>query len=193
MSDKFDVTALVLAGGEAQRMGGVDKGWQLYAGQPLIERMMALVKAVSVQQFISANRNLDRYQALADTVITDVVPWQGIGPLGGLYAALDKLYTTHLLVLPCDTPLFSSAALQHLLEAAKQAPELVHFIETESGPQPLHALLPVMALKQNLPEFLEQAEYYGVMSFYKLIGRTPVYWHKDEELVNINYLEQLVP
>lgn len=191
MSEKFNVTALVLAGGEAQRMGGVDKGWQLYAGRPLIERMIALVKPASVQQFISANRNLDRYQVLADAVITDVPPWQGIGPLGGLYAALDKLNTSHLLVLPCDTPRFSSAALQQLLVAAKQNPEHIHFIETQSGPQPLHAVLPVAALKQRLPAFLEQTEHFGVMSFYKQIGRQAVYWEHDEELININYLDQL--
>ena len=193
MSNKFEITALVLAGGAAQRMGGVDKGWQLYAEQPLIERMMALVKPFSVQQFISANRNLERYQTLVDDVITDVAPWQGIGPLGGLYAVLDKLHTSHLLVVPCDTPRFSDAALQHLLENAQQAPEMVHFMETVSGPQPLHAVLPVAALKQNLPEFLAQAEYYGVMSFYKQIGRRAVHWHRDEELVNINYLDQLEP
>lgn len=193
MSDKFDVTALVLAGGEAQRMGGVDKGWQLYAGQPLIERMVALVKPLSVRQFISANRNLERYQTLADAAITDVAPWQGIGPLGGLYAVLDKLNTSHLLVLPCDTPRFSEAALKHLLEVAKQAPELVHFIETESGPQPLHAVLPVRALKEQLSAFLEQTEHYGVMSFYKQIGRQGVYWEHDEELINVNYMDQLEP
>ncbi|SBS26049.1 Molybdenum cofactor guanylyltransferase [Marinomonas aquimarina] len=193
MSDKFDVTALVLAGGEAQRMGGVDKGLQLYAGRTLIEIMMALVKPVSQQQFISANRSLVVYQTLSNTVVTDVAPWQGIGPLGGLFAILDRLTTSHLLLLPCDTPRFSAEALKCLLQAAEQAPELIHFIETESGPQPLHAVLPVAALKQSLPIFLAQTEHFGVMSFYKQIGRQAVYWEHDEELVNINYLDQLAP
>lgn len=193
MSSKFDVTALVLAGGEAQRMGGVDKGWQLYAGQPLIERMMTLVKSVSVQSFISANRNQMRYQALADEVITDIEPWKGVGPLGGLCAALERLNTSHVLLLPCDTPRISEAALKHLLHAAKQAPMLIHFIETDSGPQPLHAVLPVAAIKKKLPTFLEQTEHYGVMSFYKQIGSKAVYWECDEELINVNYLEQLEP
>lgn len=193
MAEKFSVTALVLAGGQGQRMGGVDKGWQIYDGQPLVKRMMDLVSPVTCCRFISANRNLSRYQTLAGGVVIDKAPWQGIGPLGGIFAVLDRLESSHLLVLPCDTPLFSEAALLHLLSAAEQTPNLVHFIATESGPHPLHAVIPVSALKQALPIFLEQTDHFGVMGFYKAIGVRAVNWDKETELVNINYIDQLVP
>ncbi|RQM64091.1 NTP transferase domain-containing protein, partial [Aeromonas hydrophila] len=36
-TDRFPVSAVVLAGGRATRMGGADKGWVELAGRPLID------------------------------------------------------------------------------------------------------------------------------------------------------------
>ena len=60
-------TALILAGGQALRMGGQDKGWIELAGQPLIRRTLASLQQQSLppgQYVISANRRLADYAAL---------------------------------------------------------------------------------------------------------------------------------
>lgn len=55
-----DITGLVLAGGRASRMGGVDKGLQTHRGMPMalytLLRLQRQVGAVMV----NANRNLER-------------------------------------------------------------------------------------------------------------------------------------
>lgn len=192
MTQAFDVTALILAGGQGQRMGGVDKGLQEYHSQPMVEHMLQLVSPVVSEVMISANRNLERYQAFTSKVFCDVSPWQGIGPLAGLYSILEAVNTSHLLVVPCDTPCLSEQALLKLISSARNAPAKIHFLESASGRQPLHAILPVALLKQKLPEFLEFTDHYGVMGFYKTIGVQAVYWEHDHELVNINHIQQLV-
>lgn len=59
--DHASVTALVLAGGRAERMGGEDKGLIALCGRPMIyhviERLAPQVECIR----ISANRNLKRY------------------------------------------------------------------------------------------------------------------------------------
>ena len=41
MIDTHDITGLVLAGGRGTRMGGIDKGLQLFRGQPLAQHALA--------------------------------------------------------------------------------------------------------------------------------------------------------
>ncbi|HET7793983.1 MAG TPA: NTP transferase domain-containing protein, partial [Rhizobacter sp.] len=40
MVDPAQITGLVLAGGQGSRLGGVDKGLQRFAGQPLAQRAL---------------------------------------------------------------------------------------------------------------------------------------------------------
>lgn len=192
MMQAFELTALILAGGQAQRMGGVDKGLQEYQGVSMARRLVDLVSPLCVDTVISANRNIKHYRALTRLVVSDAEPWQDIGPLGGICSALKSINSSHLLIVPCDTPCLSREALLKLSISAQQTPDKVHYLESESGRQPLHAVLPVNQLKQKLPDFLKNTEHFGVMKFYKTIGAESVYWEHDEELVNINRIEQLV-
>ena len=58
-----NVTGLIYAGGRATRMGGVDKGLELFRGRPLIEAVIDRLKPQCASIVISANRNLERYAA----------------------------------------------------------------------------------------------------------------------------------
>ena len=67
-------TALLLAGGQARRMGGVDKGLQTLHGQTLAAHVLASLAAQSqppARCLISANRHLDAYAALGWPVLAD--------------------------------------------------------------------------------------------------------------------------
>lgn len=192
MVSRDDVSVLILAGGQALRMGGVDKGRQLYHGVPLIEHVISAAQPFTNRIVISANQNIEYYKTLADDVVVDQPPWQTIGPLGGLFAMLPSLEDQQsILILPCDTPRISTLALESLLAASKAAPSKVHCLKTENGWQPLHAVLPVARLKQCLSEYLDRAEHFGVMGFYNFLGYESVYWDRQEELLNINRIEEL--
>jgi molybdopterin-guanine dinucleotide biosynthesis protein A len=100
-----DITALILCGGAATRMGSVDKPLQMTekAGLvlPMLDHVIATLPA-NAPLLISANRSLDAY-ALRGSVITDGEQ-EGSGPLLGVLAGLRSAQTEWLLVCPGDMP-----------------------------------------------------------------------------------------
>ena len=64
-------SALILAGGRATRMEGLDKGLVLWHGKPLIAHVVENLKTQVDDVVISCNRSFDDYQqyglAIADT------------------------------------------------------------------------------------------------------------------------------
>jgi len=97
-------TALILAGGQASRMGGLDKGLVALAGQPLIARTLQALAAQDQppeQILISANRHLDTYATYGHPVLPDSLP-DYPGPLAGLLAGMQAEPESVLLMLPCD-------------------------------------------------------------------------------------------
>jgi molybdopterin-guanine dinucleotide biosynthesis protein A len=59
-----DITGLVLAGGRATRMGGIDKGLIELAGKPLVQQVIERLRPQLGAVTISANRHVDRDTAL---------------------------------------------------------------------------------------------------------------------------------
>ena len=95
--------AIVLAGGQARRMGGRDKGLLPFAGRPLVEWAIESLAPQVSTLLISANRNLDAYGAYGFPVVADLE--QGFqGPLAGILSAMRAARTAWILTLPCDGP-----------------------------------------------------------------------------------------
>lgn len=113
------VAAVVLAGGQGRRMGGLDKGLVEYRGRPLIEWSLAALGPQVDELVVSANRNLDTYAAYGYRVLRDTLP-DYPGPLAGVLAALDGVSADWLLVAPCDTPHLPADLVARLLAAARQ-------------------------------------------------------------------------
>jgi len=111
------VAAVILAGGQGQRMGGADKGLIDYRGRPLIEWALAALSPQVGEILISANRNLETYAAYGHRVLSDTLP-DFPGPLAGVLAALEAVNADWLLVVPCDTPHLPADLAQRLLAAA---------------------------------------------------------------------------
>lgn len=119
MNSRTKVTGVILAGGMARRMDGQDKGLILYRGRPMIEYAIAAMSGAADQLVINANRNLDRYQAYGYDVITDATASYD-GPLAGVLAVMQTMVPGLLLVMPCDSPLFTASHLQRLLDEVQQ-------------------------------------------------------------------------
>lgn len=112
-----DVTGLVLAGGQGQRMGGVDKGLQCFQGLPLARHSLQRLQAQVGTVLLNANRNLDRYAILGVPVWPDPLPGQA-GPLAGFACGLQHARTPWLLTVPCDSPRFPPDLAWRLYQAA---------------------------------------------------------------------------
>jgi molybdenum cofactor guanylyltransferase len=84
-------TALLLCGGRATRMGGVDKPLQPFQGRRLVDHVLArIAPQTGGRVFISANRHLDDYRRLGHPVLEDTLP-DFPGPLAGILAGLEAL------------------------------------------------------------------------------------------------------
>ena len=113
------ITGLILAGGRAQRMGGIDKGLISFHQKPLIEATIERLKSQVGSILINANRNITKYAVYGYPVIMDETP-DFSGPLAGFLMGLKNCKTTYLLTTPCDSPLFPKDL------GAKLASELEH-------------------------------------------------------------------
>lgn len=99
---------VILAGGQGQRMNGLDKGWLDYYGQPLIQRVINQLKSqFNGLTVISANRNLKAYAAFNLPVLTDdnlLNQGEYGGPLMGIQQALTTGMAKRWLSWPVDAP-----------------------------------------------------------------------------------------
>ncbi|OWQ91465.1 hypothetical protein CDN99_09945 [Roseateles aquatilis] len=84
-------TALILCGGRATRMGGVDKPLQAFQGRPLARHVLdRIAPQTGGRVLISANRHLDEYRRFGVPVLTDTLP-DFPGPLAGMLAGMTAL------------------------------------------------------------------------------------------------------
>ncbi|MGE6101282.1 molybdenum cofactor guanylyltransferase MobA [Aeromonas salmonicida] len=122
-TDVFPVSAVILAGGRATRMGGEDKGWVKLAGRPLIDHVLDRLRPQVDEVLINANRSQDSYQALA-TVISDNNP-DYLGPLAGMQAGLAAARHDWVLFVPCDGPALPHDLMSRFRAALTPDTELV--------------------------------------------------------------------
>ncbi|MGJ7563831.1 molybdenum cofactor guanylyltransferase MobA [Variovorax sp. GB1R11] len=145
-----DITGLLLAGGRGSRMGGVDKGLQLFRGEPLALHAVRRLRPQVGALMVNANRNRPAYEAFGAPVWPDSLA-DYPGPLAGFLSGLEHCTTPWLLTVPCDTPLFpldlaarlaAAAAAEDAEIAMVAAPEAVDGDAAAAlRPQPVFCLL----------------------------------------------------
>jgi len=99
------IVAVILAGGQARRLGGVDKALLSLGGRTLLARALACVAPRVDGVALSANGAPARFAPYGLTVLQDAQP--GLGPLSGVLAGLvwaRARGAAALLSLPVDTP-----------------------------------------------------------------------------------------
>ena len=132
--DKLGVA--ILAGGKSSRMG-TDKGLINFNDIPLVERIIRQISHIFPEIFIVTN-NIEEYRRLGCPLISDALP--GIGPLGGLYTALDYDKHDYTLLLSCDMPFVSQALLLYLMNVVDHYDAVVPRLSEQSHPEPLRAI-----------------------------------------------------
>lgn len=97
------ITGVILAGGLARRMGGLDKGLQLLQGRPLVQWAIERLRPQVEELLINANQNVETYAAFGHPVIIDAVGGFA-GPLAGLHRAMQIARYPLVATVPCDSP-----------------------------------------------------------------------------------------
>ncbi len=195
ISDR-DVTGLVLAGGLATRMGGVDKGLQELAGKPLAQHLIERLSPQVESLLISANRNQERYRGFGYPVLGDADPAAALGPLAGMLAGMRAAATPYLLCAPCDLPFVPTSVLRDLLAAANACtpPAVIAYAasQAEDGTwreHPVCALL-ACALADDLQDYLAQGGR-KVRAWYAHHNPVEAKFADDRAFYNINSLQAL--
>jgi molybdopterin-guanine dinucleotide biosynthesis protein A len=140
MIETAAVSAVILAGGRARRMQGLDKSTLDVGGRSILSRQIAVLQALTPALLIVGGDPARVPPAAADTVriVPDRVP--EAGPLGGLYTALLETSTPHVLLVACDMPFLALPFLQHLAMRAQEAQADVVVPRTGDGYHPLCAV-----------------------------------------------------
>ena len=144
-----DITGLVLAGGRASRMGGVDKGLQNHLGLPLAMHALLRLSPQVGHMMINANRNLGAYDSMGVPVWPDAISAGSEsypGPLAGFLAGLAHCETPYLVTVPCDTPNFPVDLVARLAAAlVDQDAELAMAATQQDGQQQVQPVFCLMA------------------------------------------------
>lgn len=88
---------------------------ELLGDRPLIAHVRARLAPQVGAIVISANRDHAQYRQWGDRVVADTLP--GLGPLGGLLAALDVLETDFACCVPGDAPCLPATLVARLATA----------------------------------------------------------------------------
>ncbi len=147
------VTGVILAGGKGRRMGGIDKGWIQLDGATLIQRALKALSPQVDSMLISANRNIERYQALGYPVVADAMS-DFQGPLAGFSTAMAIADTDYIVTIPCDTPCLPSDLVSRMFTSLGHGYQL-SVAHDGQRLQPVFALIPVFLLP-DLQAFMQQ-------------------------------------
>ena len=140
MVGRADVTACIVAGGRARRLGGVLKPLLVVDGETILDRQRAVLAPRAAELVIALARETPAQAPLAGQgvrAVYDVVP--DAGPLAGIAAGFAASARPWLLTVAGDMPYLSPAVLDALLAAA--APGVDAVVPRVNGyPEPLCAL-----------------------------------------------------
>jgi molybdopterin-guanine dinucleotide biosynthesis protein A len=182
--DKNLLTGIVLAGGRGSRMGGVDKGLQLYKGTALAKHAIEQLQPQVGHLLINANRNIDIYQAWGSPVSADVL-MDGItdfaGPLAGFLIGLQHCTTPYLMTVPCDTPRFPLDLVSRLADALSQQDADIAMVSSPDEEGVLRHQPVFCLMKRELVESLT--------AFTDAGGRKIGAWAAQHRLARVNFNE----
>ncbi|WP_207061398.1 molybdenum cofactor guanylyltransferase MobA [Motiliproteus sp. SC1-56] len=170
------LSALILAGGQARRMQGVDKGLVTLKGTALIDHVIARLRPQVQAIRINANRSLEEYASRDLAVVSDHLSGYQ-GPLAGMATGLDSSPSEWLLVVPCDTPFLPTDLAGRLLQAATEDGSEIAVAHDGERLQPVICLLH-RALQESLERFLADG------------GRKIDRWFAEHRVSRVDFSDQ---
>ena len=182
------VDGVVLAGGQARRFGGCDKGLLPLAGEALAARAATRLRSQTARVIIVANRNQEDYARFGDAVVGDVIGGFA-GPLAGIHAGMSAAVGNWVLSVPCDSPFFPNDLAKRLFAAIAATKADVAVSVAASRTQPVF-MLARTELRDDLAAFIAAGDS-KVERWYKRLRYTEAIFADAEAFENINTPEEL--
>jgi molybdopterin-guanine dinucleotide biosynthesis protein A len=180
------IAGAILAGGKAQRMGGIAKG-MLPAGESLslIERLVVHLMRAGVDEIIIAANDDRPYTRIGCAIVPD--GRIEAGPMAGIEAALGYFAGRYdaVLCLPCDMPSLSWKEMSALIAAFADTGGPVVFAQTEDSAR--HPLCAVVRadLRDEISAALDRAEF-TVSELWSQLGGFALHFGDPKVFVNLN-------
>jgi molybdopterin molybdotransferase len=170
------VTGLILAGGQGRRMGGVDKGLEIFRGKRLVDHVYERLAPQVGGIIINANQNHDAYKSFGVRVVSDAIG-NFAGPLAGLHAGLSVSRRPYLVSVPCDSPFLPEDLVERLMARLNESGADLAVARTGSQPHPVFCLV-----RRSVIEHLT--------NFLKGGGRKIDAWYASLDLVEVDFDDQ---
>ena len=164
-----DITAVVLCGGSAARLGGVDKPMLRMDGRPLVEYIIEALRPQVGGVIIGGSRDPEAYAALGYPVVADDQP--GEGPIGGIVSAFATVETEWVLTHPGDAPFPDPRLVARLTPTAEEGGVAV----PRAGDY-----------RQNLVLLVSRAKTESLARFYEDGGRAVKDWLDAEQVRSVD-------
>lgn len=169
-----DITAVILAGGQARRMGGRDKGLLTYQNLTFVQHLVNGLTSQVNHIIINANRNQQQYAQLTNCPVIGDSIGNFAGPLAGILTGLQVAKTPYVLFVPCDVPYlpdFLASRLAHNMLASQACIATVYDGQRS---QYLFALMKC-ELQTDLQHYLQQNQYQVKA------------WYQQQKVVEVNF------
>ncbi|MFT5133099.1 MAG: molybdopterin-guanine dinucleotide biosynthesis protein A [Gammaproteobacteria bacterium] len=188
-SNFTDITAVILAGGQARRMGGQDKGLIEVSGKPMIEYLITALRVQLDNIIINANRNQDIYGKYGFPVIAD--NYEGFnGPLAGMASCMKVIETKYMITAPCDSPNLPADYVLRMFNALEEHQSDISVADSGERIQPVFSLLKC-SLLDSLLDYLDSGER-KIDRWFEQHAMTRVdFSDKPETFINVNTLEDI--
>src|SRR6187551_2251464 len=134
------ISAIILAGGRATRMNGVDKGLVTLHNKPLIQHVIERLKPQVDEILINANREVATYSKLGYRLLQDEKD-EFLGPLAGFNMGLQQAQYECVLSVPCDSPLLPHDLAGRLLKGMTEANAEIAVASSDENTHPVFCLM----------------------------------------------------
>src|SRR3989338_6289835 len=188
MNQKFQMTAMILAGGKSSRMGQ-DKALLKFGEKTILENLAHFAGFLFDETLIIVNKGkkLNSLDLKEVSVYEDLI--QESGPLAGLYTGLVYSKNLSSCVFTCDMPFIDDFIVQKLVEHWETGFDVVCIEEQEGGCQPFPGIYH-RSSRFLVRSLLERGEN-SMKQFLQIADIKPVVLRreKDKVFTNVNYIE----
>jgi molybdopterin-guanine dinucleotide biosynthesis protein A len=163
----FDISGVILAGGEGKRFNGRTKSNIIINGKTIISRMADTISDIFDELIIVTNTP-DEFKEFTSFKITGDI-FLNAGPLGGIHAALRNTSKEALFIFAGDMPLIDRKIITRQADCFMGDPCDVLIPRIDDLIEPLHSVFS-RTVTGALEEYLEEDRNYAVWEFFNKLN-----------------------
>ena len=167
------ISVIILAGGRATRMGGIDKGLILLQNKPFIAHVISRLQPQVDEIIINANRKIAQYKVFGLPVLKDEND-EFIGPLAGFSLGLQHAKHDLVLTVPCDSPFLPLNLAEKLLNSMLETRMDITCASSDGNAHPVFCLMKKSVLP-SLQYYIESGE------------RKVSAWQKSQKYIEVDF------